>query len=160
MLPEVFYGPTWGGFSLNPSMNVWLSLKEMTSTTIVVGNTFFPTSFASNDLVFLYAGLRGCHHIFHSKITASTASGMQSLIFSTSITVGIKCSSGHFGQRQNVRDCMLRTLTEFPIFTVPMALLTGFVIPPLVGALWGDKLGSFIWGSLVARLMSEFFSPP
>lgn len=55
---------------------------------------------------------------------------------------------------------MLRALTEFPIFTVPMALLTGFVIPPLVGALWGDKLGSFIWGSLVARLMSEFFSPP
>ena len=160
MLPEVFYGPTWGGFSLNPSMNVWLSLKEMTSTTIVVGNTFFPTSFASYDLVFVYVGLRGCHHIFHSKITASTASGMQSLIFSTSITVGIKCSSGHFGQRQNVRDCMLRALTEFPIFTVPMALLTGFVIPPLVGALWGDKLGSFIWGSLVARLMSEFFSPP
>lgn len=51
--------------------------------------------------------------------------------------------------------------SEFPLTRlshcalVIFAILSGFVFPPLVGALWGDKLGAFIWGSLVARLMSE-----
>jgi len=38
---------------------------------------------------------------------------------------------------------------------VPLALFLGFVIPPLLGSLWGDTYGAFIWGGLVSRLASE-----
>ncbi|KAJ6609376.1 hypothetical protein B0H10DRAFT_1813934 [Mycena sp. CBHHK59/15] len=35
---------------------------------------------------------------------------------------------------------------------VPLAFFFGFVLPTLLGALWGDPTGAFVWGGLVARL--------
>jgi hypothetical protein len=35
-----------------------------------------------------------------------------------------------------------------------MALLTGFVVPAVLGSLWGDAWGSYVYGGLVARLLS------
>ncbi|KIP11139.1 hypothetical protein PHLGIDRAFT_100083 [Phlebiopsis gigantea 11061_1 CR5-6] len=32
---------------------------------------------------------------------------------------------------------------------IPLAVLTSFVVPALIGNLWGDALGAFIWGGLV-----------
>ncbi|KAM5535859.1 hypothetical protein V8D89_010477 [Ganoderma adspersum] len=36
---------------------------------------------------------------------------------------------------------------------VPLALITGFVIPPAVGLVWGDPVGAFVYGGLVSRLL-------
>lgn len=36
------------------------------------------------------------------------------------------------------------------------ALIFGFCIPAMVGSLWGDAPGGFIWGGLVARVFGEF----
>jgi stearoyl-CoA desaturase (delta-9 desaturase) len=38
--------------------------------------------------------------------------------------------------------------------TVPLALFFGFVLSPLLGCIWGDPSGAFIWGSLVSHLAS------
>ncbi|RDX51133.1 hypothetical protein OH76DRAFT_1455059 [Lentinus brumalis] len=38
-------------------------------------------------------------------------------------------------------------------YYVPLALLTGFILPPAVGLLWRDPLGAFIYAGLVARLL-------
>ena len=38
---------------------------------------------------------------------------------------------------------------------VLLALVTGFVVPAMLGSLWGDAMGSFIWGGLLARVMSK-----
>ncbi|TCD71194.1 hypothetical protein EIP91_012144 [Steccherinum ochraceum] len=38
-------------------------------------------------------------------------------------------------------------------YYVVFALFTGFVFPPMMGLLWGDAIGSFVWAGLVARLM-------
>ncbi|KAI0078854.1 hypothetical protein K474DRAFT_1683508 [Panus rudis PR-1116 ss-1] len=38
-------------------------------------------------------------------------------------------------------------------YYIPAALLTGFVLPWVMGYIWGDPIGSFVWASLVARLM-------
>ncbi|KAJ7654837.1 hypothetical protein B0H17DRAFT_1163477 [Mycena rosella] len=35
---------------------------------------------------------------------------------------------------------------------VPLAFFFGFVLPTLLGTLWGDPSGAFVWGGLVARL--------
>ncbi|KAJ7847859.1 hypothetical protein B0H13DRAFT_2238724 [Mycena leptocephala] len=35
---------------------------------------------------------------------------------------------------------------------VPLALFFGFVLPTLLGTLWGDPSGAFVWGGLVSRL--------
>ncbi|KAH7925171.1 hypothetical protein BV22DRAFT_1105047 [Leucogyrophana mollusca] len=37
-------------------------------------------------------------------------------------------------------------------FYVPLALFFGFVVPVLLGYLWGDPMGAFVWGGLVSRL--------
>ncbi|KJA28511.1 hypothetical protein HYPSUDRAFT_33933 [Hypholoma sublateritium FD-334 SS-4] len=37
-------------------------------------------------------------------------------------------------------------------YYVPLALFFGFVCPPVIGHLWGDALGAFVWAGLVARL--------
>ncbi|CDO73445.1 hypothetical protein BN946_scf185013.g80 [Trametes cinnabarina] len=37
--------------------------------------------------------------------------------------------------------------------TVPLALITGFAIPPVLGLLWNEPLEAFVYGSLLARLM-------
>ncbi|KAF9531903.1 fatty acid desaturase-domain-containing protein [Crepidotus variabilis] len=37
-------------------------------------------------------------------------------------------------------------------YYVPLALLSGFVLPTLCGIIWGDPIGSFIYGGLLARL--------
>ncbi|KAI0334087.1 hypothetical protein GY45DRAFT_1296008 [Cubamyces sp. BRFM 1775] len=39
-------------------------------------------------------------------------------------------------------------------FYVPLALLTGFVLPPTLGLLWQDPIGAFVYGGLVARLLT------
>lgn len=41
------------------------------------------------------------------------------------------------------------------LFQVPLALFFGFVCPPMIGHFWGDALGAFVWGGLVARLFSR-----
>ncbi|RPD82304.1 hypothetical protein L226DRAFT_541675 [Lentinus tigrinus ALCF2SS1-7] len=38
-------------------------------------------------------------------------------------------------------------------YYVPLALLTGFVLPPAIGLLWRDPLGAFIYAGLVSRLL-------
>lgn len=38
-------------------------------------------------------------------------------------------------------------------YYVPLALLIGFVLPPVAGWLWGDPYGAFVWGALVARVL-------
>ncbi|KAK7062724.1 hypothetical protein VNI00_000212 [Paramarasmius palmivorus] len=35
---------------------------------------------------------------------------------------------------------------------VPLALFFGVVLPSLLGALWGDPVGAYVWGGLVARI--------
>nr|GAT57421.1 stearoyl-CoA desaturase [Mycena chlorophos] len=37
-------------------------------------------------------------------------------------------------------------------YYVPLALFFGFVLPTLLGALWDDATGAYVWGGLVARL--------
>ncbi|KAJ7293006.1 fatty acid desaturase-domain-containing protein [Mycena rebaudengoi] len=37
-------------------------------------------------------------------------------------------------------------------YYVPLALFFGFVFPTLLGSLWGDASGAFVWGGLVSRL--------
>jgi fatty-acid desaturase len=37
--------------------------------------------------------------------------------------------------------------------TVPLALFTGLVLPTLIAATWGDAMGGYIWGGLVARVL-------
>ena len=37
---------------------------------------------------------------------------------------------------------------------VPLAFITGFAAPPVVGLAWGDPVGAFVYGGLVARLLS------
>ncbi|KAH8102410.1 fatty acid desaturase-domain-containing protein [Cristinia sonorae] len=39
-------------------------------------------------------------------------------------------------------------------YYVSFALFTGFVFPAIMGALWGDGVGSFVWAGLVSRLMT------
>lgn len=46
-----------------------------------------------------------------------------------------------------------RRLTEHPN-PVPIALFLGFAFPPMMGNLWGDPKGAFIWAGLVSRLAS------
>lgn len=38
-------------------------------------------------------------------------------------------------------------------YYIPATLLLGLVAPTLLGALWGDALGGYIWGGVVARLL-------
>ncbi|SJL06149.1 uncharacterized protein ARMOST_09485 [Armillaria ostoyae] len=44
-----------------------------------------------------------------------------------------------------------RRLTEY-VNPVPIALFLGFAFPPMMGNLWGDPKGAFIWAGLVSRL--------
>lgn len=44
-------------------------------------------------------------------------------------------------------SCLLR------LVTVPLALFTGLVMPTLIAAAWGDAMGGYIWGGLVARVL-------
>lgn len=39
---------------------------------------------------------------------------------------------------------------------VLIAISLGFVMPWLLGYLWDDAIGSFIWGGLVSRLASAY----
>lgn len=54
-----------------------------------------------------------------------------------------------------------RRLTDHPN-PVPIALFLGFAFPPMMGNLWGDPKGAFIWAGLVSRLasMRVHFSSP
>jgi stearoyl-CoA desaturase (delta-9 desaturase) len=44
--------------------------------------------------------------------------------------------------------------TEDCYLAVLLALFLGFGVPPLLGFLWDDAYGAFIWGGLVARVAS------
>ncbi|KAJ3986067.1 hypothetical protein F5890DRAFT_1506116 [Lentinula detonsa] len=37
-------------------------------------------------------------------------------------------------------------------YYIPLALFFGFAVPPLIGALWHDAFGAFVWAGLVSRL--------
>jgi len=41
---------------------------------------------------------------------------------------------------------------------LPLTVGLGLVAPTILGSLWGDVMGGFVWGGLVARLFSEFTS--
>jgi stearoyl-CoA desaturase (delta-9 desaturase) len=43
-------------------------------------------------------------------------------------------------------------------YYVPIAVLVGFILPPCLGYFWGDGFGAFIWGGLVARVLSTSIS--
>ncbi|KZT62669.1 hypothetical protein CALCODRAFT_548885 [Calocera cornea HHB12733] len=38
-------------------------------------------------------------------------------------------------------------------YYLPLAVLVGFVLPTVIAATWGDALGGFIWGGVIARLI-------
>ncbi|KAJ8517796.1 hypothetical protein ONZ45_g5070 [Pleurotus djamor] len=38
-------------------------------------------------------------------------------------------------------------------YYVPLALISGFILPAIIGRLWNDPIGAFVWAGLVARLM-------
>ncbi|OSD00807.1 hypothetical protein PYCCODRAFT_1459962 [Trametes coccinea BRFM310] len=38
-------------------------------------------------------------------------------------------------------------------YYIPLALITGFALPPVIGLLWNDPIGAFVYGSLLARLI-------
>lgn len=38
-------------------------------------------------------------------------------------------------------------------YYIPLTLGLGLVLPTLVAASWGDALGGYIWGGVVARLL-------
>ena len=40
-------------------------------------------------------------------------------------------------------------------FAVPLALIMGFIVPTVLGITWGDPIGAYVWGGLVARLTSK-----
>ncbi|KAG6865755.1 hypothetical protein C0991_011952 [Blastosporella zonata] len=37
-------------------------------------------------------------------------------------------------------------------YYVPIALFCGFVLPAAAGMVWGDPVGSFVWGGLISKL--------
>ncbi|KAI9060513.1 hypothetical protein FKP32DRAFT_1655804 [Trametes sanguinea] len=47
-------------------------------------------------------------------------------------------------------DAVVRLQHEYYI---PLALITGFALPPVIGLLWNDPLGAFVYGGLLARLI-------
>ncbi|TFK26644.1 hypothetical protein FA15DRAFT_587923 [Coprinopsis marcescibilis] len=47
------------------------------------------------------------------------------------------------------RDPVVQFQHKYYVF---LALILGFAMPPLLGLLWNDPLGSFIWAGLVSRL--------
>ncbi|KAH9897743.1 hypothetical protein C8Q73DRAFT_640686 [Cubamyces lactineus] len=49
------------------------------------------------------------------------------------------------------RDAIVRFQHSF---YVPLAILTGFVLPFALGLLWHDPIGAFVYGGLVARLLT------
>ncbi|KAI0368864.1 hypothetical protein BV20DRAFT_1044725 [Pilatotrama ljubarskyi] len=49
------------------------------------------------------------------------------------------------------RDPVVRVQHKY---YVPLALITGFAFPPIVGMLWNDPMGAFVYAGLVARLLS------
>ncbi|PPQ78943.1 hypothetical protein CVT25_002394 [Psilocybe cyanescens] len=57
----------------------------------------------------------------------------------------------YYGLSSNHLEQCLLTFTTMAI-PVPLALYFGFICPVLVGSLWNDRMGAFVWGGLVARL--------
>lgn len=41
-------------------------------------------------------------------------------------------------------------------YYIPLTLGLGLFLPALIAASWNDLSGGFIWGGIVARLLSEF----
>lgn len=40
-------------------------------------------------------------------------------------------------------------------YYISLSIVLGFILPTLLGACWGDALGGYIWGGVVARLLYE-----
>ncbi|KAI0714857.1 hypothetical protein C8Q76DRAFT_841427 [Earliella scabrosa] len=40
-------------------------------------------------------------------------------------------------------------------YYIPLALATGFILPPAIGLTWGDPFGAFIYAGLVSRLLTS-----
>lgn len=62
----------------------------------------------------------------------------------------VRLQHQYYGQ-QDVR-CAL--LLRIDTCVVPLALATGFLLPPVIGLAWGDPWGAFIYAGLVSRLLS------
>lgn len=41
---------------------------------------------------------------------------------------------------------------------VPLVLGSGFILPTLVAMLWNDAMGGYVYGALLARIMSALFA--
>jgi len=41
-------------------------------------------------------------------------------------------------------------------YYIPLALGLGLILPALIAMLWDDAWGGFVWGGIIARLLSEF----
>jgi stearoyl-CoA desaturase (delta-9 desaturase) len=56
----------------------------------------------------------------------------------------------HYGSYFFVRltSCLLNFMP------VSLSMFFGFVVPTLLGRLWSDPIGAFVWGGLVSRLAS------
>ncbi|KAF4612235.1 hypothetical protein D9613_004217 [Agrocybe pediades] len=39
---------------------------------------------------------------------------------------------------------------------VPLAIFFGFVCPAMIGSMWKDSMGGFVWGGLVARIFTHW----
>ena len=53
------------------------------------------------------------------------------------------------------RHVWIGAQVKFNPHIVPLAIFFGFVCPTLLGSLWDDALGGYIWGGLVAKLCSK-----
>lgn len=40
-------------------------------------------------------------------------------------------------------------------YYVPLTISLGLILPTIIAAFWKDMVGGFIWGGIVARLLSE-----
>ena len=41
-------------------------------------------------------------------------------------------------------------------YYIPLALGLGLIFPALIATLWDDAWGGFVWGGIIARLLSQF----
>ena len=62
----------------------------------------------------------------------------------------VRIQHKHFG-KSIVRFIVVTLMVHSSL--VPISLFVSFVLPTALGSLWGDALGGFVWGGLVARVI-------
>lgn len=56
---------------------------------------------------------------------------------------------------QSASGALCRPSISLTTSPVPIAIVVGLVCPTIVASLWGDTLGGFIWGGVIARIISK-----